>query len=212
MFHHTRDAIEGNLAIVFTALAIARYVQTETEVSIRRIVKVLRPLQEITLTIAGQPHTAADLITPDAAAILSANYPPPDRGTKTVQVRPGRGSCRPSTRSHRTPAAPRPLRRGRPPPGATATDDATPRRRRNGPPGPGPDVPKTSLITESEDRIQSRGVYAISFVAFVHPTSCRPRRAASRSQAGQPGASGASSSTRSPPGHTALRNAFSASA
>ncbi|WP_418328362.1 transposase [Rhodococcus oxybenzonivorans] len=72
MFHHTRDAIEAHLTIVFTALAIARYLQTETGVSIRRIVKVLRPLQEITLTIAGRPHTAADLSTPDAAAILTA--------------------------------------------------------------------------------------------------------------------------------------------
>ncbi len=34
--------------------------------------KTLRPLQEISLTIAGQPHTAADPLTADAARILTA--------------------------------------------------------------------------------------------------------------------------------------------
>ena len=72
MFHHTRDAIEAHLTVVFTALAVARYLQAETGISIGRIVKILRPLQEISLTIAGQPHTAADPLTADAARILTA--------------------------------------------------------------------------------------------------------------------------------------------
>ncbi len=66
MFHHTRHAIEAHLTVVFTALAVARYLQAETGISIGRIVKTLRPLREIRLTIAGQPHTA------DAARILTA--------------------------------------------------------------------------------------------------------------------------------------------
>nr|WP_306453435.1 hypothetical protein [Rhodococcus sp. ACPA1] len=77
MFHHTREAIEAHLTIVFTALALARYLQTATGVSIGRIAKTLRPLQEISVTIAGQPHTATDPITPDAAAILAALDLPP---------------------------------------------------------------------------------------------------------------------------------------
>jgi hypothetical protein len=72
MFHHTRDAIEAHLTVVFTALAVARYLQAETGVSIGRIVKTLRPLQEISLTIAGHPHTAADPHTVEAAAILTS--------------------------------------------------------------------------------------------------------------------------------------------
>ena len=72
MFHHTRDAIEAHLTVVFTALAVARYLQAETGVSIGRIVKTLRPLQEISLTIAGHPHTAADPLTVEAAAILTS--------------------------------------------------------------------------------------------------------------------------------------------
>ena len=69
---NTRDAIEAHLTVVFTALAVARYLQAETGISIGRIVKTLRPLQEIRLTIAGQPHTAADPLTADAARILTA--------------------------------------------------------------------------------------------------------------------------------------------
>ena len=43
MFHHTRDAIEAHLTVVFTALAIARYLQAETGTSLRSLVRTLRP-------------------------------------------------------------------------------------------------------------------------------------------------------------------------
>ncbi len=72
MFHHTRDAIEAHLTVVFTALAIARYLQAETGTSLRSLVRTLRPLQEITITIAGHPHTATDPLDPDAVRILTA--------------------------------------------------------------------------------------------------------------------------------------------
>lgn len=72
MFHHTRDAIEAHLTVVFTALAIARYLQAETGTSLRSLVRTLRPLQEITITIAGYPHTATDPLDPDAVRILTA--------------------------------------------------------------------------------------------------------------------------------------------
>lgn len=72
MFHHTRDAIEAHLTIVFAALAIARYLQDATGLSIKRIVQTLRPLQQITVRIAGHDHVAADPITPTAQAILDA--------------------------------------------------------------------------------------------------------------------------------------------
>lgn len=44
IFHHTRDAIEAHLTIVFAALAVARYLQDATGLSIRKIVRTLRPL------------------------------------------------------------------------------------------------------------------------------------------------------------------------
>ena len=63
MFHHTRDAIEAHLTIVFAALAIARHLQSATGLSIKKIVQTLRPIQQITVRIAGHEHLAADPIT-----------------------------------------------------------------------------------------------------------------------------------------------------
>ncbi len=72
MFHHIRDSIEAHLTIVFAALAVARYLQNETGLSIRRIVQTLRPLQQITVRIAGHEHLAADPLTDTASKIITA--------------------------------------------------------------------------------------------------------------------------------------------
>jgi hypothetical protein len=72
MFHHTRDAIEAHLTIVFAALAIARYLQNATGLSIKKIVRTLRPLQQITVRIGGHEHLAADPITEPVREILHA--------------------------------------------------------------------------------------------------------------------------------------------
>ena len=76
MFHHTRDAIEAHLTIVFAALAVARYLQDATGLSIKKILRTLRPLQQITVRIAGHEHLAADPITEPAREILAAINPP----------------------------------------------------------------------------------------------------------------------------------------
>ena len=40
--------------------------------SIKKVVRALRPIQQITLTIGGHPHTAADPLTDAARDILTA--------------------------------------------------------------------------------------------------------------------------------------------
>ncbi len=72
IFHHTRQAIEAHLTIVFTALAVARYLHKVTGFSLKKLIRTLRPLQEITIQIAGHEHTAADPLTPAANQILHA--------------------------------------------------------------------------------------------------------------------------------------------
>jgi metal-sulfur cluster biosynthetic enzyme len=72
VFHHDRDAIEAHLTVVMTALAVARHLQDTTGLSIKRIVRTLRPLQQITVNIAGHEHTAADPLTDTAREILTA--------------------------------------------------------------------------------------------------------------------------------------------
>ena len=72
VFHHTRESIEAHLTIVFAALAMARYLQDATGLSIKKFVRALRPLQQVNVHIAGHDHIAEDPLTPAAEAILDA--------------------------------------------------------------------------------------------------------------------------------------------
>lgn len=71
IFHHTREAIEAHLTIVFTALAINRYLYQATGLTLPKIVRALKPLQEITITLAGHHITAQPELTPQATEILT---------------------------------------------------------------------------------------------------------------------------------------------
>ena len=77
VFSHTREAIEAHLTIVFAALAVGRYLQHETGMSIKKIVQALRPIQQISVRIAGHKHHARDPLTPTATTILEALDLPP---------------------------------------------------------------------------------------------------------------------------------------
>ena len=70
MFHHKRESIEAHLTLVFAALAVARYLQQRSGVSIKKLVQTLRPLQEITITLAGQTITAQPQIPTDAQKLI----------------------------------------------------------------------------------------------------------------------------------------------
>ena len=72
VFHHTRDAIEAHLTVVMASLAIARHLQEATGISIKRIIRALKPLQEVTINLNGHHLTAADPLTPEAEGILAA--------------------------------------------------------------------------------------------------------------------------------------------
>ena len=70
MFHHKRESIEAHLTIVFTALALARHLQQRTGISIKKLVTTLRPLREITISLAGQSITAQPKITAEVQNLL----------------------------------------------------------------------------------------------------------------------------------------------
>ena len=72
VFHHTRDAIEAHLTVVMAALAVARYLQETTGISVKRTIRALKPLQEITINLNGHHLTATDPLTPEAEEILTA--------------------------------------------------------------------------------------------------------------------------------------------
>ena len=72
MFHHTRDAIEAHLTIVFTALAVSREVQARTGLAIRNVVRQLRPLRSATIAINGAEQTFPPAIPAEKQVILDA--------------------------------------------------------------------------------------------------------------------------------------------
>ena len=68
MFHHQRDAIEAHLTIVFTALAIARYMQNATGLSLKKIIQTLRPIQSALLAAGDETQLIPAHIPDDIAA------------------------------------------------------------------------------------------------------------------------------------------------
>jgi Transposase DDE domain len=74
-FHHDRDAIEAHLTVVFAALAVARDLQAATGISLKKLVRTLRPLRTVTIDIGGHTITAKPQLSADAEQIL-AKLPP----------------------------------------------------------------------------------------------------------------------------------------
>src|SRR4051812_28750130 len=72
IFARTRDAIEAHLTIVFTALAVSRTVQNRTGLSLRRVLRALKPLRSATVEINGVITTIPPALSPDHEAILDA--------------------------------------------------------------------------------------------------------------------------------------------
>lgn len=60
IYHHKRDSINAHLTIVFAALAIARWLETRTKVSIRHLVNTLRRYRTITIQAGDHTITAED--------------------------------------------------------------------------------------------------------------------------------------------------------
>ncbi len=65
IFHRKRDAIEAHLTIVFASLAISRRIEKLTGVSIKRIVKILRPIRSGTIVINGTEYPAEPEVPKD---------------------------------------------------------------------------------------------------------------------------------------------------
>lgn len=79
IFARTRDAIEAHLTIVFTALAVSRTVQNRTGLSIRRFLRMLKPLRSATIEINGVISTYPPAINPEIEATLTALQAPDSR-------------------------------------------------------------------------------------------------------------------------------------
>lgn len=70
VFHRKRDAIEAHLTIVFTSLAISRRIEKLTGLSLKRVVKTLRPIRSGTIVINGIEFPADPEIPKDIHTLL----------------------------------------------------------------------------------------------------------------------------------------------
>jgi transposase len=71
VFHHTHDAIQAHLTVVFAALAVARHLQQTTGVTIKELVRTLSSLHTSTIDINGQTLTAQTAPSDKAAELLA---------------------------------------------------------------------------------------------------------------------------------------------
>jgi len=70
IFHHKRDSIEAHLTIVFAALAVVRWLEATTGVSIKQLVKTLRRYRTIDIQAGDQIVTAEDPLPDDVIELL----------------------------------------------------------------------------------------------------------------------------------------------
>jgi Transposase DDE domain len=72
IYHRKRDSIEAHLTIVFAALAVGRWIESQTGWSIRKFVKTARRYRTIQIQAGRQTITAADPLPDDLRQALEA--------------------------------------------------------------------------------------------------------------------------------------------
>lgn len=70
IFHRKRDAIEAHLTVVFASLAISRRMEKLTGESVKRIIKILRPIRSGTIVINGAEYPAEPEVSKDIHTLL----------------------------------------------------------------------------------------------------------------------------------------------
>lgn len=70
IFHHKKDAIEAHLTVVLAALAIGRTIEQQAGLSLKQIIKTLRPIRSGTVIIGGKAYPAEAEIPPELLPLL----------------------------------------------------------------------------------------------------------------------------------------------
>lgn len=72
IFHRKRDSIEAHVTMVFTALAVTKFMQQSTGLSLKKIVTTLRPLREFVGVVGGHEITFPPAVPSDAAELIAS--------------------------------------------------------------------------------------------------------------------------------------------
>jgi hypothetical protein len=70
IFHHKLDSIRAHLTIVFAALAMVRFIEDRSQLSIKRFVQTLRPIRTPTLLINGVETQIDPLIPKEVQSVV----------------------------------------------------------------------------------------------------------------------------------------------
>jgi Transposase DDE domain len=70
IFHHKRDSIEAHLTIVLAALAIGKVIEKNTGMTIKRLVRTLRPIRSGVVLINGKEYEAEAEISTEIKTLL----------------------------------------------------------------------------------------------------------------------------------------------
>jgi len=70
IFHHKKDAIEAHLTLVLAALAIGRRIEAKTQLSLKRLVKLLWPIRHGVVLINGKEYPASPVIPEEIQLII----------------------------------------------------------------------------------------------------------------------------------------------
>lgn len=71
IYHRKRDAIEAHLTIVLAALAISRNIEYQTGISIKKFVRLIRPLRSAIVTINSKDVLANPEVSPEVSFVLN---------------------------------------------------------------------------------------------------------------------------------------------
>ena len=72
IYARTRDSIEAHLTIVFSALAVSRWIEQTTGWRIKRFIKTLRRYRTIQIRVGEHTLTAADPLPDDIQTVIEA--------------------------------------------------------------------------------------------------------------------------------------------
>jgi transposase len=70
IYHRKRDAIEAHLTIVLAALAISRNIEYQTGISIKKFVKLIRPLRSAFVNINGIDFLVSPEVSDEVKSVL----------------------------------------------------------------------------------------------------------------------------------------------
>jgi hypothetical protein len=88
--HQTQNKIEAHVTIVFTVLAISRYNQDKTGISIKRFIHTLQPLRTALITINNHQYNAKPVIPETTRQLIQSLHtanPTTSIKTSTTEVK-----------------------------------------------------------------------------------------------------------------------------